>query len=54
MNVHDISQFPLINPNQTPTQMPFEPQTSYSQVLKQNQQPPLILDQQISPILDQL
>jgi hypothetical protein len=34
--------------------MPFASQTSYSQALKQNQQPPPILDQQISPILHQL
>jgi hypothetical protein len=54
INVHDINQFPIINPNQTPTQMPLAPQTSYSHILKQNQQPPHILDQPISPILDQL
>jgi hypothetical protein len=52
INVHDINQLPLINPNQTPTRMP--PQTPYSQVLKQNQLPPPILDQTISPILNQL
>jgi hypothetical protein len=54
INVHDINQFPLINPNQTPTQMPFAPQTSYSHILKQKQQPPPILDQPMSPILEQL
>jgi hypothetical protein len=54
INVHDINQFPLISPNQTLTQMPFAPQTSYSQVLKQNRQPSSILDKPISPILDQL
>jgi hypothetical protein len=41
ITVHDINQFPLINPNQTPTQMPFAPQTSYSQVLKQNSNHPI-------------
>jgi hypothetical protein len=40
INVHDINQFPLINPNESPTQMPFAPQTSHSHILKQNQQPP--------------
>jgi hypothetical protein len=54
ISVHDINQFPFINPNQTPTQMPFVPQTPYSHIQKQNQQPPPILDQPISPILDQL
>jgi hypothetical protein len=39
IKVSDKNQFPPINPNQTPIQMPLAPQISYSQALQQNQQP---------------
>jgi hypothetical protein len=45
ININDSNQFPPINPNQTQNQMPFIPQTSYSQVLNQNQQSPHITNQ---------
>ncbi|PNF35987.1 hypothetical protein B7P43_G02293 [Cryptotermes secundus] len=45
ININDNNQFPPINPNQTPTPMSFIPQTSYSQVLTQNQQSPIMADQ---------
>jgi hypothetical protein len=54
INVHNINRFPLINPNQTPTQMPFASQISFSHILKQNQQTSPILGQPIFPILDQI
>jgi 2,4-dienoyl-CoA reductase-like NADH-dependent reductase (Old Yellow Enzyme family) len=36
INISDNNQFPPINPNQTPIQMPLAPQISYSQSLQQN------------------
>jgi hypothetical protein len=45
VNITDSNHFPPINPNQTQNQMPFIPQTSYSQVLNQNQQSPTITNQ---------
>jgi hypothetical protein len=45
INVNDSNQFRPISLNQTQNQMPTAPQTSYSQVLKQNQQSPHIANQ---------
>lgn len=52
ININDNNQFPILNPDQPPIQTPINQHTSYSQILKQNQQS-LDITEQLTAFLNE-